>query len=355
MSNTDLPQHFIENVLRFKKSYLDFRSSVEGSRFEEERRKHEAEIKRILSRENLEKLDEGGLLTLANNLYAFMWWAKKEYLIDYWIKGAGGLDRLKHHLMELLYSNRSLAERFDEFRRNVKGMGVAMITEMLTYFNPREYCVWNRRAKEALFKLGLTQAATLKVNKLTGKEYSSIINTLKETASLLKDPKILPNPDLLDVDYFLYYVLTVVEEEAEQVAEESFEHDDIVGMLLNIGRGLGFDAMKEVTLAAGARVDVVWLARIGNLGELRYVFEVHVKGSIDSLLLNLMKAYQDPTVQKVVAVANREELEKIKKEASALKVLSDKLVYWDVIEVVKINELIDELMSRMQNLGLTKL
>ncbi|MEM3066314.1 MAG: hypothetical protein QXI81_03170 [Nitrososphaerota archaeon] len=350
-----LSRDFTENVLKFKTGYLDFRSRDDGLRFEEERRRHEAEVKRILDRENLDRLDESGLLTLANNLYAFIWWTRKEYLVDYWIKGSGGLDKLRHYLNELLYSDRNLAERFDEFRRNVKGVGVAMITEMLTYFNPREYCIWNRRVKEALLKLGLTQAATFGVSRLTGREYSSIIGVLKEVASLLKDPKKLLNPDLLDVDYFLYYVLTIAEEESRQVVEEPFEHDDIINMLLNIGRGLGFDALREVTLAAGARVDVVWLAKIGNLGELRYVFEVHMKGSIDSLLLNLMRASQDSTVQKVVAVANEEELEKIRKEASTLKMLSDKLVFWNIREVIKVNELIEELMGIIQMLGLTKL
>lgn len=350
-----LPHDFMKNVLRYKMGYLDFRSGVEGSRFEEERRGHEAEIKRILSRENLERLDEGGLIALANNLYAFMWWAKKEYLVDYWIRGAGGLDKLRHHLKELLYSDRNLAERFDEFRRNVRGIGVAMITEMLTYFNPREYGIWNRRVREALLKLGLTQATRLGVSRLTGKEYSSIIGILREIANIIRDPERLPDPDLLDVHYFLYYVLTIAEEESEAAAKESLEHEDIVNMLLSIGRGLGFDALREVSLAAGARVDVVWLAKIGNLGELRYVFEVHVKGSIDSLLLNLMKASQDPAVQKVIAVADKEELEKIRRESSALKMLSDKLVYWDVMEVERVNELIEELMDKMRKLGLTKL
>lgn len=226
---------------------------------------------------------------------------------------------------------------------------------MLTYFNPREYCIWNRRVKEALLKLGLTQAATFGVSKLTGREYSSIIGTLKEMASLIRDSKKLPNPDLLDVDYFLYYVITIAEEESGQIVEEPFEHDDIIDMLLNIGRGLGFDALSEVTLAAGTRVDVVWLAKIGNLGELRYVFEVHMKGSIDSLLLNLMKASQDPTVQKVVAVTSEEELEKIRKEVSTLRMLSDRLVFWNIKEVIKVNELVEELMGIMQKLGLTKL
>lgn len=349
-----LPKDFVENVFKFKKSYLDYRESSEGLRFEEERRRHENEVKKILSREELEKFDESSLLLLANNLYAFMWWTRKEFLVDYWIKGAGGLERLRHYLRELLYSERSLNERFNEFRKNIKGIGIAMITEMLTYFNPREHGVWNKRVREALTKLGLTQVSKLRVSRLTGEEYISIIKMLKEVANLLRDSKRLPNPDLLDVDYFLYYVLTIAEDVEEYVAEEMLDHDEVVNMLMSIGKGLGFDVLREVPLMAGARVDVVWLARIGNLGELRYVFEVHIKGSIDSLILNLVKSSQDPTVQKIVAVSNEEELEKIRKEVSPLKVLSDRLVYWNIREVEKAYELIEELMDIMQRLGLTR-
>jgi hypothetical protein len=60
-------------------------------------------------------------------------------------------------------------------------------------------------------------------------------------------------------------------------------------------------------------------------------------------------------VQKVVAVANEEELEKIKNESSTLKILSDKLVFWSIKEVTRANNLIEELMEITQRLGLTKL
>ncbi|MCX8193527.1 MAG: hypothetical protein N3G77_06950 [Nitrososphaeria archaeon] len=195
----------------------------------------------------------------------------------------------------------------------------------------------------------------ISVSKMTGKQYEDIIKILKEVVRLLRDEERLPDPDLLDAHYFLYYVLMYTEAvgEAEKL-EELPDHEEIINMLLNIGRGLGFDALAEVPLAPGTRVDVVWSAKIGNLGELRYVFEVHVGGNVDALLVNLVRASHDPIVQKLVAVATDEELEKIKREVSSLRIISDKFVYWSVREVVKVNELIGELMEIMQRLGLTK-
>ncbi|MEM2322863.1 MAG: hypothetical protein QW657_06640, partial [Candidatus Bathyarchaeia archaeon] len=87
--------------------------------------------------------------------------------------------------------------------------------------------------------------------------------------------------DPLDVDLFLYMIQSEVEGAApsrpEVKVEEDydFDHDEIVEKLVALGAGLGFEAESEVSIASGARVDVVWRARIGNLGVVNYVFEVH--------------------------------------------------------------------------------
>lgn len=61
---------------------------------------------------------------------------------------------------------------------------------------------------------------------------------------------------------------------------------------MEIGELLGFESRAEVKIAAGAVVDAVWEAKIGNMGKAIYVFEVQSKGSIDSLLLNLSRRRQ---------------------------------------------------------------
>lgn len=66
-----------------------------------------------------------------------------------------------------------------------------------------------------------------------------------------------------------------------------------------------------------------------------YVFEVQTKSSIYSLILNLLKSLNNPAVQGIVAVSDATQLEKIKKEASEVKGLGDKLKYWEYTEVVR--------------------
>ena len=74
------------------------------------------------------------------------------------------------------------------------------------------------------------------------------------------------------------------------------------------------------------------------MGRVIYVFEVQTKGSVDSLIINLLKSLKNPAVQGVVAVSDKEQLERIKKHASDIKDLKDKLKYWDYEEILLVHE-----------------
>ena len=85
---------------------------------------------------------------------------------------------------------------------------------------------------------------------------------------------------------------------------------------------LGFSADTEVKVSEGAKVDAVWEVTIGNLGRVIYVFEVQTKGSIDSLVLNLLKSLNNPAVQGIVAISDLKQIERIKKEVAGVSLLS---------------------------------
>jgi hypothetical protein len=91
---------------------------------------------------------------------------------------------------------------------------------------------------------------------------------------------------------------------------------------------------------------------IGNMGRVIFVFEVQTKGSIDSLILNLLKSLNNSSVQGVVAVSDINQLEKIQKYASDVKDLKDKLRYWDYEEVLKVHESLEFINESINNLGL---
>jgi hypothetical protein len=99
----------------------------------------------------------------------------------------------------------------------------------------------------------------------------------------------------------------------------------------------------------------VWRAKIANLGVVTYVFEVHKKGSIDSLILNLQRALNNPTVQKLIAVSDEMQLEKIKEEVKSLPENFRKaLTLWEVSHAIETHRKLSEVIQRINRLELVK-
>ena len=122
-----------------------------------------------------------------------------------------------------------------------------------------------------------------------------------------------------------------------------------------MGIWLGFDAEKEKHIAPGAKVDVVWQAKIANLGVVTYVLEVQRKGSIDSLILNLQKAQNNPSVQRLVVVATSKDIEKIQNEIRVLPESFRKAVsYMEVFEALHASELLNEFSEIIDKLQLVQ-
>ncbi len=88
------------------------------------------------------------------------------------------------------------------------------------------------------------------------------------------------------------------------------------------------------------------------MGRVIYVFEVQTKGSVDSLILNLLKSLNNPAVQGVVAVSDQEQCELIKKYASDISNLKDKLKYWDYEDVLQVHESLEFVNSSINKLVL---
>ena len=165
--------------------------------------------------------------------------------------------------------------------------------------------------------------------------------------------------DLLIVDYFLYEVWRTGDItqkiEIREPEEYDFDHNEIRDFIRDIGMWLGFEAETEKIIGHGARVDVIWRAKIANLGVVTYVFEVHKSGSIDSLILNLQKAIRNPTVQKVIAVSDKKQLERIKKEIQGLSEdFIRALSFWDAYDVERTHEKLSEVIKSIEKLELVK-
>ncbi len=310
------------------------------------------------------------LFEYLSQLWAMLIWGNKHYAVDK-IINENGLQNVREQLATLIWGKEDIAARWDNFRARIKGMGSAMISEILCKTHPNEYILWNRRAYVGLKYLGVEDLPRHDYQ-LNGSMYKYLCATAAEISKALKQEG-AADISLLAVDYFIWDELLVEEVEAVEdnldkihstkttnepipavpsKEESTSKHNDIRDKLKDIGQWLGFNSETEVNVSSGSRVDTIWEAAIGNMGRVIYVFEVQTRGSIDSLIVNLCKALNNPAVQGVVAVSDKEQLKKIENQAKGMKELKDKLKYWDDEEVYKVHENLEYVNSKINALQL---
>jgi hypothetical protein len=317
--------------------------------------------------EKIRAMSEDELYEYVAKLWAMLIWGNKKYVVDKLIQ-EHGLKKVKDELAELVWADKPIEQRWDHFRSGIKGMGPAMISEILCHSHPDDFMLWNRRAYVGLRYLGLNDLPRYNYQ-LTGKRYWALCDTAKGIAQEMRKEGI-PDANLLTVDYFIWDELQVEEtlsqihkkavsvdatetqETAKTEAVGDFLHNEVRDKLADIGMWLGFTARTEIKVADGSKVDTVWESTIGNMGRVIYVFEVQTKGSIDSLILNLFKSLNNPAVQGVVAVSDTAQIERIKKHAAGVAQLRDKLKYWDYREVLQVHEALESVNESINSLGL---
>ncbi|MEM0203932.1 MAG: hypothetical protein QXO16_08640 [Archaeoglobaceae archaeon] len=351
-----LSDEVIANINNFLPGFRKWLETDDGKEFLRERDEKMRNIKNLLSRDAIEGISEQDFTHIIASLWAYGWVKKKEYLVNTILESTD-FNTLKSELKNLLYGSAPLAERYDRFFEIVKGIGPAGVTEILTFFDPSRYGIWNDKSRRALDILGLGEVLRTKKYKISGSEYEKVVEALKSISKVIEPDK--AEPDLLNVDSFFYFIVAKAKEEVAIEEDYDFDHDEIVEKLVELGSNLGFEARREVEIAKGSRVDVVWRAEITNLGvvsHVSHVFEVQKGGSIDSLILNLQRAKKkDPTVQRLVVVANTKNLKTVRGEVETLgEEFRDSIVYMEAKDVLRASELLNELKEIMMKLESVK-
>lgn len=316
----------------------------------------------LYTRERILSMTSEDVYNYIAPLWAMLIWGNKQYVIDKLIAN-NTLQKLTQQLANLMWGNDKIEKRWDTFRKEIKGMGPAMMSELLSKTHPNEFLIWNRRALIGFSYLEVenTPKHDYQIN---GQMYAYLCEQGKEIGRVMREENIF-STDLLAVDYFIWQELQIQpspqklsieefrpEEKVEISKKEAeFIHNDIRDKLKDVGLWLGFEAEVEKKVADGAVVDAIWEVTIGNMGRVIYVFEVQTSGSIDSLILNLMKAKNNKAVQGIVAVTDQKQIEKIKKEVATLHI-NGELKFWDYTEVLKVHESLQYVNESINNLGL---
>ena len=114
--------------------------------YEKERREQQGMISKYESytREKILVMTEEELYEFIAPLWAMLIWGNKSYVIDKLISD-NTLPKLREQLANLLWGSDPVAKRWDKFRKEIKGIGVAMMSELLAKTHPSDYLIWNRR------------------------------------------------------------------------------------------------------------------------------------------------------------------------------------------------------------------
>lgn len=342
---------YIQYLEQYEKSY-------KGIAFDEERkeRRELCQAVQAFGEDKLLKATEDELVELLTPLWAILMWGNRQKHILKLIE-ENGLDFLRNKLAYLLYGNDTIDKRWDDFRNNVKGMGPAIMSELLCKAFPDQYILWNIKAVNAF------KALDIKVPNyqgLDGAAYSQVSKEGKNLIEIAKKSGHAGVDDFLSLDYFFWKELQdnkpVVSNTSNTAAtttkQKDFVHNDVRDKISEIGALLGFESNVEVSIAAGAKVDAIWEASIGNMGRVIYVFEVQTSGSIDSLVLNLMKAKANKAVQSIVAVTDEVQIDKIKKEIEALPDMKYEVKFWNYKDVIDTHTALSSAMESINKLGL---
>lgn len=305
-------------------------------------------------------MSEEQLYEYISPLWAMAMWGNKHYQIDNIIE-ANGMGLLRQQFANLIYGTSPIQKRWDEFRSKVKGIGPAIMSELLCKTYPDLYLLWNKKTYNGFSTLEVADLPRFE-SRLNGHRYLQLCEVGRRIVREIQSSQSKIVTDMLTLNSFIWQELqqgkesaTTTQENKEllptSTREATFIHNDIRDKVAEIGRFLGFRAEVEKKVADGAIVDAVWEVTIGNMGRVIYVFEVQTAGSIDSLILNLMKSKNNKAVQGIVAVTNQKQIEKIKREISSLSI-STEVRFWDYEEVLRIHESLQFVNESINNLDL---
>jgi RimJ/RimL family protein N-acetyltransferase len=363
--HTGLGQYTKDQVARFVPAFRRYLDDAERNDELLAQKSRGILYNQLLSPEGLASMSELEFGQVIGSLWAGRLWGNKGYYVDKIIRVNNGLPRLLNALHALLWGQGGIAGRYNRFRQNVRDLGSASITEILTFVQPASYGIWNESIRTALEALGLRESfPALRKEQISGEDYAAYLDILATIGAELALHR-LDDLDLLGVCNFLYSVAetardrpTLSNEPAPTPIvepENDFDHTEMVDHLVNIGQWLGFEAEKEKMVARGAIVDLIWQARIANLGVVTYVFEVQRRGSTDSLILNLQRAQNNPSVQRLVVVANSQNIERVRAEIASLPETFRKAVgYMDVREVLRAVALLRDFSAIISKLELVR-
>lgn len=166
------------------------------------------EYYQLFTRDKILSMTEEDVYQYLSKLWAMLIWGNKHYVVDKIIEN-NGLKNFREHLADLVWGGNGIDTRWDNFRKHIKGMGPAMMSEILCKTHPEHFILWNRRAYVGLNYLGVKNLPRYDYQ-LTGKVYKDLCQVAKAISGELKK-KGYSDASFLAVDYFIWEQLQVAD------------------------------------------------------------------------------------------------------------------------------------------------
>ncbi|NJE84345.1 hypothetical protein E3E23_00595 [Thermococcus sp. CX2] len=120
------------------------------------------------------------------------------------------IKRIRDLLKQLLYGADPLSERFDEFNKEIRGIGPFMITEIMCFVNPQEYPIYNGKVRYSLNflkALGIDLVRNIEIKeRINGEYYEDFRRVMFYFRNILEKQVGSQNLDFIDVYLFMLYI-----------------------------------------------------------------------------------------------------------------------------------------------------
>jgi hypothetical protein len=221
----------IQMLKRHGEDFKNWSRTEKGIKDIQEHNEHEHHFKEKLSHENLNEMTEDEFAEVWKKSWASMMWSKKDWYVKNRLIGPNGVEKIRQGLEQLLYGPEDFVKRYDTFREEVAGFGIAIISELLNMIFPDKYCVWNNKPRTVLIFLGLNALPDnlYKHNIATGQEYLQCVDYLELIKNELSEFGI---KDFINLDVFFWHIFEDVmprpwnanqDETMKQTNEEELE------------------------------------------------------------------------------------------------------------------------------------
>jgi hypothetical protein len=197
LADLKLSPEQIQTLKRHGEDFKDWSSTEKGIKDIQDHIDHGRYFKEKLSSENLIKMTEEEFAEIWKKSWTSKLWGNKDRFIKNKFIDPNGFETIRLELNLLLFGPDDFVKRYDKYRNNVSGFGVAIISELLNMIFPDKFCLWNDKAKIVLQFLGLDALPD------TGQEYLQCVNYLKLIKNELSEFGV---KDFINLDVFFRHI-----------------------------------------------------------------------------------------------------------------------------------------------------